>query len=81
MSDLEVFTAEEVHRREDGHRKHWNDAEDRFLLEFGWCLGVRFVAEHDLGRTEAAARRRLAWLRKNEPGLVARYWRDPREDD
>ena len=59
---------------ENGHRKRWNENEDIFLLSFGWCVGIDFVAEHDLGRTGAAARKRLTWLRKNKPDLVKKYW-------
>ena len=80
-SVIRYWTEEQKRRRadpvrEDGHNRQWNEAEDVFLLSYGWCGGVGFIASHDLGRTEASARRRLSWLKKNKPKLYVLHWRD-----
>ena len=51
--------------------KAWTDKEDRFLAFYGPAVGYDFVASHDLGRPAGAGKRRIAWLRKNKPELVA----------
>lgn len=67
--------------------KRWTDKEDGQLIAWGCCFadGYAFVAQHDLGRSEAAGRRRIAWLRKNKPALVrhieAEISREPEDDD
>jgi hypothetical protein len=53
----------------------WTDEDDRFLLSYGWCMGVEYVADHDLERDGEDAKRRVAWLRKNNPKLYAELWR------
>jgi len=52
----------------------WTDKADEFLIRYGGMCGdgYAFIASHDLGRTETAGRRRIAWLRKNKPELVAK---------
>ena len=50
--------------------KRWTAQDDEFLARWGACAGYAFVSSHDLGRSEAAGRRRIAWLRKHKPELI-----------
>lgn len=65
--------AEQAEPRGEG--KPWSLSDDLTLLTHGGSVGVDQVATHDLDRSPAAARRRLAWLRRYEPDLVAKHWR------
>ena len=51
--------------------KPWTDKDDRFLAFYGPAVGYDFVASHDLGKAKGAGTRRMRWLRKNKPELVA----------
>ncbi len=51
--------------------KRWSDHDDRFLVFYGAAVGYDFVASHDLGRPKGAGTRRMRWLRKHMPELVA----------
>ncbi len=67
--------------------KHWTEKQDRFLAFYGPAVGYDFVASHDFGRSKGAGNRRMRWLRKNWPELVAHEeaeaakmcadWKDP----
>ncbi len=65
--------------------KRWSERHDRFLAFYGPAIGYDFVASHDLGRPAGAGVRRIRWLRKHKPELVAeevaKMAREPEEDE
>lgn len=59
----------------------WTDEDDRFLLAYGWCIGIGRIADHDLDRDPENARRRVRWLAKHKPDLFAELWRGEEDLD
>lgn len=53
--------------------KRWTAEDDEFLARWGETMsdGYVFVASHDLDRSRGAGRRRIQWLRKHKPELIA----------
>lgn len=60
--------------------KRWTERDDRFLAFYGPAVGYDFVASHDLGRPAGAGVRRMRWLRKNNPELVAHEERQANQE-
>lgn len=56
----------------DSTTRPWTDDEDYKLVAWGCAVGYGHVAQHDLGRTEAEGKNRIAWLREHRLEFVDR---------
>jgi hypothetical protein len=62
-------------------RRPWTEEDDRFLLAYGWCVGISRIANDDLDRDPENARRRVKWLAKHKPDLFAELWKGEEDLD